>query len=801
MNRSIFIVALLALSIGSLTAQNTGTIQGKIVNKQSNEPVPFANIVIWGTNIGASSDFDGNFLFTGLQPGFVELRVFAIGFSLYVSSSIQVTNARTAFIEIQLEETATEIEGVVVKASPFRRSEESPVSLQRIGIAEIEKNPGGNRDISKVIQSLPGVASTPAYRNDVIVRGGGPSENTFYLDGVEIPNLNHFATQGASGGPVGIINADFIREANFYSGAFPASKGNSLSSVLDFRQIDGNSERIKFKGAVGASDLALTLDGPISDNTTFILSARRSYLQFLFSAIGLPFLPTYNDFQFKTRTRIDERNEITILGIGAIDQFELNTGLENPTASQRFILNFVPVNTQWNYTNGIVYKHFREKSFDTWVLSRNMLNNRQFKFPDNDESKNKTLDYISQESENKLRYEHDRRLNDGSKLNVGAGFEHARYTNDTYRAFFSNGTLTPIEYSSKLHLFSWSIFGQYSRNFLNEQLNLSVGFRADANSYSSSMSNALNQISPRLSGSYRVSDDVSANFNIGRFYQQPPYTMLGYRLPDGTLVNKSNNLKYIQADHLVGGFEWIPNNNSRVSLEGFYKLYNNYPFSVADNISLASKGADFGTFGDEEVVSTAKGRAYGLEVLYRSRDLIGFNTILAYTLVWSDSENSNPSIPGDWVPTAWDNRHIFTLTATRSFKKDWDFGFKWRFVGGAPYTPWDLDKSSIIEAYNTQGRGFLDYNQYNQFRLEPFHQLDVRVDKMFYLKKWTLNLYVDIQNLYGFKSKQPDNIIVKVDESGQRIINPNDPTRYELENISGIGEGTLLPSIGIILEF
>ena len=257
-------------------------------SKQNNEPVPFANIVIWGTNIGSSSDFDGNFIFAGLAPGFVELRVSAVGFKPYVSPSIMVTNARTAFLDIELEETAVELDGVVVKASPFRRSEESPVSLQRIGIAEIEKNPGGNRDISRVIQSLPGVASTPAFRNDVIVRGGGPSENTFYLDGVEIPNLNHFATQGASGGPVGIINADFIREANFYSGAFPASKGNSLSSVLDFRLIDGNSERMKYRGAVGASDLALTLDGPLSDNTTFILSARRSYLQFLFSAIGLP---------------------------------------------------------------------------------------------------------------------------------------------------------------------------------------------------------------------------------------------------------------------------------------------------------------------------------------------------------------------------------------------------------------------------------------------------------------------------------------------------------------------------------
>ncbi len=781
--------------------QNTGSIKGKVVNKQNNEPVPFANIVIWGTNIGSSSDFDGNFVFAGLEPGFIELRASAVGFKPYVASSVQITNARSVFIEIELEETAVEIEGVVITASPFRRSEESPVSLQRIGIAEIEKNPGGNRDISRVIQSLPGVASTPAYRNDVIVRGGGPSENTFYLDGVEIPNINHFATQGASGGSVGIINADFIREANFYSGAFPASKGNSLSSVLDFRQIDGNSERMKYKAAIGASDLALTLDGPLTDNTTFIFSARRSYLQLLFSVIGLPFLPTYNDFQFKTRTRIDEHNEITVLGIGAIDQFSLNTGLKNPTPSQRYILNYVPVNTQWTYTTGIVYKHFREKSFDTWVLSRNMLNNRQTKFPENDETQEKILDYLSQESENKFRYEHDRRLNNGSKLNIGGGIEYSRYTNQTHRAFFSNGALTPIDYESELNLFGWSLFGQYSKTFFNEKLNASVGLRADANSYSSSMGNLLNQLSPRLSASYELNNDFWVNFNVGRYYQQPPYTMLGYALSNGTLVNKSNSLKYIQSDHIVAGFEWLPNIKSRVTLEGFYKLYNIYPFSVTDSISIASKGADYGTFGDEEVTSSAKGRSYGMELLYRSRDVFGFNTIVAYTMVWSDSENANPTISGNWVPTAWDNRHIITLTATRSFKKNWDFGFKWRFVGGAPYTPWDLQTSELISAWDTQGRGYLDYNRFNTLRVGSFHQLDIRIDKMFYLSKWTLNLYADVQNVYGFAGEQPDNIIVRLDENGNKMINPNDASRYLLDIIPGTGGGTILPSVGIILEF
>ena len=311
----------------------------------------------------------------------------------------------------------------------------------------------------------------------------------------------------------------------------------------------------------------------------------------------------------------------------------------------------------------------------------------------------------------------------------------------------------------------------------------------------------LNQLSPRLSASYELNNDFWVNFNVGRYYQQPPYTMLGYALSNGTLVNKSNNLKYIQSDHIVAGFEWLPNIKSRVTLEGFYKLYNNYPFSISDSISIASKGADYGTFGDEEVTSTAKGRAYGMELLYRSRDFFGFNTIVAYTMVWSDSENTNPAISGNWVPTAWDNRHIITLTATRSFKKNWDFGFKWRFVGGAPYTPWDMGTSELISAWDTQGRGFLDYNRFNTLRVGSFHQLDIRIDKMFYLSKWTLNLYVDIQNAYGFAGEQPDNIIVRLDENGNKMINPNDPSRYLLDVIPGTGGGTILPSVGIILEF
>ncbi len=786
--------------------QGKGIIEGRIFNAKNNEPVPFANIVIWGTTIGSTSDLDGRFIFTGVEPGFVELRASSVGFKPYISESVLVTNAKKVYMEIPMEETDVELDAVVVKASPFRKVEESPVSLRRIDIQEIEKNPGGNRDISRVIQSLPGVASSVSFRNDLIVRGGGPNENRFYLDGVEIPNLNHFATQGASGGPVGIINVDFIREVEFYSGAFPSNRGNALSSVLEMKQIDGNPDKLKFRATVGASDLALTLDGPLSEKTTFIFSARRSYLQFLFDVIGLPFLPTYNDYQFKTRTRFDEKNELTIVSIGSYDVSRLNLSA-NETEDQRYILNYLPENKQWSYAIGAVYKHYRKNSYDTWVLSRNYLDNSFFKYQNNLEVDSlKTLDYSSAEIENKFRYENTTRTDGGLKLNYGANLEYARYLNSTFQKTFIRDQPFTIDYNTSFDLFKWGLFGQVSKDLIDNRLALSFGLRLDANSYSSSMSNLLDQFSPRVSASWSFTDRLSLNFNVGRYYQMPPYTTLGFRGSDGSLANKENGLKYLQSDHLVGGIEYLPNENSKISLEGFYKLYHDYPFSVNDSVPLSSKAADFGTFGNEEVVSASEGRAYGLELLYRNKDLAGFNIILSYTLVNSQfkKQNADLEFPGGYIPTAWDNKHLLTLTATRNFKRNWDVGLKWRYVGGAPYTPFDQDRSSLVQAWDAQGLPYLDYNRFNSLRLGPFHQLDLRVDKEYFFDRWSLRFYLDIQNVYNFKADEPDRLINE-DENGQVVIlNPTDPPeqqRYLLRTIQSGGSGTVLPTIGVIVEF
>jgi hypothetical protein len=793
-----YLVILLTLMyITGLSGQSGGgSIRGQVVDANTNEPVPFASVVIWNTTIGAMTDYDGNFTFTGLKPGFTEVRVSSVGYNPYITEGVMVTNDNEVNLIIRLEAAVVEVGDVVVKPSPFRKSVESPVSARIIGIQEIEMNPGGNRDISRVIQSFPGVASTPAFRNDVIVRGGGPNENRFFIDNVEIPYLNHFSTQGSSGGPTGIINVDFVRSVDFLSGAFPASRGNALSSVMDFTMIEGNSEKSSLKATIGASDLGLTFNGPLGERSSLIMSVRRSYLQFLFGAIGLPFLPTYTDFQFRYKIKFDRKNELTVLGLGARDDFRLNLDADE-TEYQRYILGYIPTQEQYSYTVGAVYRHFRANGSEMLVISRNYLNNTQYKYLNNDESDpaNKTYDYQSGEGDIRSRYERTVVWPGSLRVNYGAAADMSRYRNETYRRFFAGDGLQTEMYNTNLVFFKYAAFAQASRAFIDGALKLSLGLRTDANSYSSVMANPLTQFSPRFSASYSLTEEVSLNFNLGRYYQLPPYTSLGFRDNEGNFVNRVNGLKYIAADHIVGGMEVVPDERLQFTLEGFFKHYSDYPLSVADQVPLSTKSAGYGVFGNEALVSSAVGRAYGFELMGRARDFKGLNMVFSYTFVRSEFEGAG----GEYIPSAWDNRHLLSITATQSIGKSWDAGFRWRFVGGAPYTPFDLDRSSYIDAWNVSGQGYPDYGRFNSERLKSFNQLDIRIDRQFYFERWSLMLYLDVQNVFNYKAQQPDILVLRTDDTGAPLVNPDDPERYLLKYISG-DAGTILPTVGIIIE-
>lgn len=790
MKKTVFFLFLLGL-LTAAGAQPTHKIKGTVIDKASRQPLEFINVLILGLGRGAVTDAEGHFNIQEVPPGIYRLQASAVGYKTVLTPEY-IVSTKDLTIQIETEENLTELEGVTVTASPFRRDLESPVGLRIIGLQEIEKSPGANRDISRIVQSYPGVAFSPAgYRNDLIVRGGSPSENRFYLDGVEIPNINHFSTQGASGGPVGIINADLIREVNFYTGAFPADKGNSLSSVLDFKLRDGDMERNSLKATLGASEVSLASNGHLGKKTSYLVSVRQSYLQFLFDMLGLPFLPTFTDAQFKLKTRFNTTNELTVLGLGGIDNMKLNTKLDGEKAE--YILSYLPKIQQETFTLGAVYRHYAGAHVQSVVISHSYLNNRNTKYLNNDESsaENLSLKLRSVEQETKFRIENASTFGNW-KVNLGANLDYSQYTNTTFQRVYIDGGKT-FDYHTYLGFWRWGLFGTISYATPDERFTTSLGVRTDANNFSSGMKGMSDQLSPRLSLSYRLTDGVYLSGNAGLYYQLPPYTGLGFKDNNGKLVNKY--LRYMRVSQESIGLSWRPRNTFELSIEGFYKKYDKIPFSIVDGIPLACKGNDYGVIGNEALSSTSQGRAYGAEILMKWLIAKKLNLSSSFTLFKSEYRNNKES---EYIASAWDNRYIFNMSGTYNFPHNWSLGMKVSCIGGAPYTPYDIDKSSLVTAWNAQGRPYYDYGQYNTGRLPAFGQLDVRVDKTFYLKRCMLGFYIDLQNMTNSKFRQPDILM-----STGVIENPSAPIaeqRYKMKYISQ-KSGTLMPTLGITFEY
>ena len=792
MPKRYYILLALLLNVTSLLAQQ-GTLKGQVYSTKSNEPLESASVRVQGTSLGARTDVQGRFVIAGLKPGFVRLIVSILGYETTTSAEVQVIGNQTSFIDIALDEASTSLTEVVVRPNMRIKRVESPLSLQTLGIKQIEKNAGANRDISKLVQTLPGVGATDPNRNDLIVRGGGPSENVFYLDGIEIPVINHFSTQGASGGVVGMINPDFVREISFYTGAFPTSRTNALSSVMEIKQRDGDTDRMHVKASVGASDAALTIEGALSEKSSFIASARQSYLQWLFKAIKLPFLPTYNDFQLKYKHRFNAHNELTILGIGAIDDMSLNTKLQSTGSEvQRYILSYLPRYKQWNYTVGAVYKHYGAEHTDSWVLSRNMLRNSSVKHQSNDPTLPKLSEYQSDETESKLRYER-MYTTLPFKLSFGAGLRYADYRNRAERLAYQSGKVVPLSYDAHIRLLAYSAFAQASDEYLDRRLKIGLGVNLVGNTLNSVMSNPFPQLSPRLSVSFALTDDIDLNANFGRYAMQPSYTSMGYQAPDGTYLNKMR-LRYITSNQAVLGGEYHLGSYLHFSVEGFYKSYSSYPISELEGISLASKGTEYGQVGAEAVLSTGEGRAYGAEVVARLMPWHQFSATATYTLFRSEFTDK----AGIYRPSSWDTRQMLNLLLSYRLGKSWYLSASWRYSGGAPYTPIDMELSTNKAAWMVTNRAYPDYARFNTLRLPAKHQLDLRLDKEFYFKRWMLNLYLDVQNAY-LSSYVSAPIYTNRDSSGEVMDHPSDPERQQLRQLDYYSK-LILPTLGLIIK-
>ena len=795
----------------SASAQSNGRLSGSIINRNTQKQMSGLTVSLKPNSFSQISDSIGNFRFTNLVPGTYSMEITGIEIETKTLTNLVVTSGNEINLLIEVNNAIGQLSTVTVNSkrnTARAASLESPLSVQRLTSEEIKANPGGNFDISKVIQSLPGVgggAAGGSFRNDIIIRGGAPSENVFYLDGIEVPIINHFSTQGSGGGPQGILNVSFIEDVKLSTSAFDARYDNALSSVFQFKQKNGNPNELQGNFRLSGTEVAATFDGPLSPKTTFLASARRSYLQLLFQALDLPIRPNYWDFQTKTTTRINKNTTLTFLGIGAIDEFSFASP-KTATPEKKYIINSSPMVNQWSYTFGASLKRITKRGFWNLSLSRNSLNNQADKYLNNDNPNDADLTFRirSVETENKLRWDATTNF-DKIILSYGVVSQYVSFTNDLFQIFRASGTdslgnnipAITIANKTELNFVRYGGFIQAGSRLFNNRLSLSAGIRIDGNTLKNSESNPFKQWSPRISSSFAMTSKIKWNASVGIYQRLPSYTQLAFTNPSNGNLNPG---KYIQCTHYVTGFEYLPKSTTRFTLEGFYKSYRNYPVSILEGISLANKGTEFGAIGNEPIEQTGTGRAYGIEFFAQQKLTKKLFGVFSYTLYWSEFTGKNKIL----APASWDNRNLISLTAGYKFGKNWEMGIKFRYQGAAPFTPYD----EVASRYNylTLGTGVFDYTRLNTERLPAFHSGDLRVDKKWNFKKITFDLFLDVQNFYGSKSIGVDSYTFKRKADNNAFeTTDNQPIQSNGSNAIPVllknRDGNVLPTIGFIVEF
>lgn len=758
MYKNIYKITALVILLTAVTFAQTGSIMGKVTDIVSKQPLIGVNIVLIGTNFGAATNINGEYTITNVPVGTYQMRASAIGYSSLTKTDVIVSSGKPAMIDFSLEETVLELGNVVVTSDLFQKSPTEISSVRSFSYEEIRRAPGGFEDVVRALSVLPGVAQADAGRNDLIVRGGAPSENLYLVDGFVVQNINHFGTQGATGGPLSYINLDFVKETSFSTGGFSAIYGDKLSSVLSVNLRDGRKDKFGGKLTVSATQFGLNLEGPVDSKSSFLFSVRRSYLDLIFKAAGFGFVPEYYDVLGKYNYDFDSRNSLSFLLVSAFD----NVRYFNDTDEKRKDNARILGSDQLQYITGLSFRHLFDKGFYTLALSRNLVD---YDTAQRDTLQNPIFLNKSKEEENTLRGDLVFKLSPKSEVNFGGNIRFIQFDADillpSFRTSFGE-ILTITSLKDKSDFWKGDLYALYS-GFYYSRWRVNVGVRGD---YFNAVNNKFT-FSPRFSTSYLVSDVTELSFSTGIYYQNPSYIWL---IADET----NKDLKQIKVNQYILGVDQRLRNDINLKLEGFLKHYSNYPSSVLrPYLVLANTGAgfagsddNFSAFGLETLVSAGSGDSRGVELSMQKKSS-GTNHYGILSVTYSETKFK--ALDGVERSGSYEQNWIVNLSAGYIFNEKWEASLKFRYATGRPYTPFNADGTQSVANFNT-------------LNFPEFHSLDLRIDRRWNFDKFTMITYIDIQNIYN-----------RMNMSNIRW----DFEKMQVAENSSIG---ILPSIGISLE-
>jgi len=712
--------------------ERSGIIKGRLLDGETKAALVGANVEVLNTIIGSATDEQGQFFINDVPVGSYSLRFSYIGYQNATQTDVIVRPQRITFVEAELKPSALQADAVEVSGGYFTQSDEQPLSVTGFSREEIRRAPGSAGDVSRIIWSLPSIAKINDQSNSLIVRGGSPVENAFYIDNIEIPNINHFPTQGASGGPIGMVNVDFIENVQFHTGGFAAQYGDKLSSIMDINFREGNRDEfdaqldLNFAGFGGALEMPI-----LGQKGSLLFSARRSYLDLIIGLadVGTTVAPSYGDYQGKLVYDINAHHRLTLLGISGDDHNspDRETAQKNAMivyGNQDIYENTAGINWRalWNksgYSNTSVSftsDQFKEDYFET-SSAIHLLRNR------------------SLEQSFKLRNVNHFRLSQRHSIEFGVEAKHLITDYDNFFNDYTNAlgdTVSAFTLKDKISADKVGAFASYIVKPVN-RLTTTFGVRADYFSY-----NKNSYLSPRFSFSYQFSPRTSLNGATGVFYQNLPLVLMSQR-------ESNRDLKDPMATHYILGVDHLLTESTKLSLEAYEKDYQDFPIDPTQP-SLFQLDELFYRYGfffnHAPLLDNGKAYSRGVELTLQKKLAENFYGLASASYFRTRYKGGD----GVWRNRVFDNRLMFSMEGGYKPNSKWEFSMRWIYAGGAPYTPFDLGASQQLN------RAVLDENRINEARYPDYHSLNVRFDRRFNFSSTNLVFYLSVWNAYDRKN-------------------------------------------------
>jgi len=745
--------------LNNILFSSTGSIIGTIVDKSTKQPIFGVSIILFDPDMnlitGLLTSPDGSFTLSDIETGTYIVRISLLGFRTLFKNRIVVKSNTSTYLEIELEEKPIEIEGITVRPDLFEKPEDVVVSSRSMDFEEIISQPGGAYDVQRAVQAFPAVVSGADQNNEIIVRGGNFGENLFLIDNIELPNPNHFGWQGTGGGPITILNTDFIRHIDFIAGAAPARYGDKASSVLNIEYREGAKDRFHIKMDLGMAGIGGSIEGPIALNGTYLISAHRSYLSLVASSFGLTAIPHYYDIQGKISMTLSNRNKLTFIGIHGGDWITIETGETGEEIELSKIAQIEIKSSQ--YTFGVNFKTLFGRGYSNITLYRT-INYWDHYLEDTLEQE--TIHHKSNEGEYTVKFDLSYSYNINTKLSLGVFAKSLDHFYDTWMLpdtvfiYDSTGQIidtTDYIYSLDIDKDERSIkYGGYLqiRQNLGSFLTATLGLRYDYFKYTEH-----SYFSPRASLSFHILDGTDLNMAYGKHYQSPQWFEL-VRDPDNHYLESKYTEQYvIGIDHLFS-------DNIRGTFEVYYKYYQDVPLERA---FATPDPNDW----DNVYLNIGEGYSKGIELFLQKKVMRNFWGTISYS--YSISRAFDPRDQNTEYSWDFDYGNVFTLVTGyrkefkgslwyENFKNSFwykifvflpftpadisEYTFKFRYLGGKPYTP---------ETWHPEWRRWTldEIQDINPERLKPYMRFDIMLSQRWFYNNWSLKSYFEIENVFN----------------------------------------------------